>query len=277
MKPSAPRFLLIAALLFLFLPISLAQSADRIEWLQSYEPALAKSKETSLPVFVDCFADWCVWCHRLEEEVYRDPGFVRFMKEFVPLRINVEDNGEGTRLAEKYGVIGLPTLLILDPEGKLINRIGGFLGTDALIADIAMIQKLRAQETANPSNWEAIQTLAEEFLIRDMNEEAEIRLMKIVDSSEVGINAKESAHFSLAISQYYQRKLSQAIATLENYLHIHPDGKSAEDVYLLLSQIYLEMESEDKARHYLTVFLEKYPNSGNVPRAQHVLSLIKSE
>jgi thioredoxin-related protein len=243
-------------------------------WLHNYDEALANAKQDSKPIFVDCFADWCVWCHKLDKEVYTDPKFEIFLQGFVPLRLNVEDHADGSRVAASYGVDSLPSILILDGEGKLLNRIGGFMDAKDLINEINTIQDLVKDEKLHPNNWETIQTLAEEYLFRDMNGEAELRFKKVVEAPEVPEKEKESASFSLALAQYYQEKREDCLSTLEAYFRNYPDGASIEDAFLLESQIYIEQDKKEQAKMVLQQFLVKFPKSQNLKRAKDVLDLL---
>lgn len=252
----------------------LQSSTPQVVWLTDFQEALSKSKETGKPVFIDCFAEWCMWCHKMEAVVYSDSKFVQFAGNYVMLRIDIDDNSEGTRLAAKYSVETLPTLLVVDSNGILINRIGGYLKTDELIADISHMQDLINRERLNASDWITVQTLAEEYLFRDMNAEAETRFLKILQAL-VPDSAKESAHFSLALSQYYQQKNQEALHTLGVYLETYVEGNSTEDVLLLFSQIYLEMDEREKAKQVLQQFLRKFPDSKSAGRARKVLELME--
>jgi thioredoxin-like negative regulator of GroEL len=267
-----------AAICLLFLLIGtqsvLPSNSSQIVWLNDFQQALSKSKETGKPVFVDCFAEWCVWCHKMEAEVYSDTKFVNMTGNYVMLRIDIEDGAEGSRIAANYNVETLPSLLVVDSSGRLINRIGGFLKTDELIADLTKMQDLINGERLNANDWMVVQTLAEEYLFRDMNAEAETRFARILNAPVSDVS-KESAHFSLALSQYYQQKNQEALRTLDTYLQTYVEGNSAEEVLLLLSQIYVEMDEHEKAKQVLQQFLKKFPDSKSVGRARKVLELLE--
>lgn len=265
------------AILVLFLLFTITSpgfSSEKINWLSSYDQALGESEHSGKPVFVDCFADWCVWCHILDDEVYSNPKVIRFLQNYIPLRIDIEDQKEGTRLAEQFRIEGLPLLLVIDSNGKLLNRISGFLDADALIADLTGIQKLIDLERNSPENLIAVKDLAIEYLSRDMHSDAEMRFQRLLDAPSLPPEEKEEAQFYLALSQYYQRDLESALKSLDSYRTKYPAGGSAEDALLLLSEIYLETDSNEKARSCLLEFLEKYPDSGNINRAREVLSLL---
>src|SRR5438067_5276291 len=80
---------------------------SKVIWINKIDQALQEAHKKGKPVFIDAYADWCEWCHKLDHEVYSDPRFVKYMEHFIPLRINVEDNGEGSRYAEEHGISDL--------------------------------------------------------------------------------------------------------------------------------------------------------------------------
>lgn len=95
-------------------------------WASDPKAAFAAAKKADQLVLVDAYADWCGWCKVLEREVFPHPEFLAATRDFVKLRVDVEDGGEGTELAERYGAWSLPTLLILEPDGALIGTVEGY-------------------------------------------------------------------------------------------------------------------------------------------------------
>ena len=113
---------------------SLSFAADSLPWLTSYPEALAAAKAGHKPVLVDFTgSDWCVWCMRLEKEVFSKPEFAAWAKDnVVLLKLDFPRNlpqsaavkQMNAELAEKYKVEGFPTLLLLDETGKEKARTG---------------------------------------------------------------------------------------------------------------------------------------------------------
>jgi hypothetical protein len=70
--------------------------------------------------------------------VYPDERVARFITQnLIPARVHVRENAdEFRRLAEQYGEIWTPTLLIVEADGTLRHRIEGFLPADELIAQL---------------------------------------------------------------------------------------------------------------------------------------------
>ena len=85
---------------------------------------------SDMPVLVDFWADWCVPCHMVSpivEEIGREKGqSLRVMK------LNVDENPS---TAQRFGVMGIPTL-ILFKDGEEKARVVGAKGKDAILKEI---------------------------------------------------------------------------------------------------------------------------------------------
>lgn len=80
-------------------------------------------------VLVDFYADWCGPCRMMApilEAVSEERADLKVAK------VNVDDCGE---LAARFGVMSIPTLVLLD-GGEEIKRIVGARPKDALLAEI---------------------------------------------------------------------------------------------------------------------------------------------
>lgn len=73
-------------------------------------------------VFIDFYADWCVPCKWMDETTYTDQRVINTLKtQFIPVKINIDDF-DGYTLKEEYNVKVLPTVIVLDPSGRVIKR-----------------------------------------------------------------------------------------------------------------------------------------------------------
>jgi thiol:disulfide interchange protein len=85
-------------------------------------------------VMVDLYTDWCVWCKKLDSDVYTDPAVEKEVaRGFVPLKLNPEKQKEGADLAAKHAVQGYPCILFLDSSGKLVSRLDGFVPAEQFV------------------------------------------------------------------------------------------------------------------------------------------------
>ena len=102
-------------------------------FFRDYGEALAESRQTGKPIFLDAFTTWCAPCRRMDAEVFTDAEVRRVLEErFVPLRLDMEQP-PGLSLGERFQIAAYPTMLVFDEAGEL-HRAVGFLDVAALIA-----------------------------------------------------------------------------------------------------------------------------------------------
>lgn len=91
----------------------------------SFKAALDKARENDKLLFVDCYTSWCGPCKMLAKEVFTNNEVADYFNEnFIALKVDCE-KGEGPGIAKQYKVSGYPTLLFLDGDGNLVNKIVG--------------------------------------------------------------------------------------------------------------------------------------------------------
>lgn len=103
-------------------------------WTEDWDLALSAAKALQRPVLVNFTgSDWCSWCMRLSSEVFSKDEFNSYAKEnLVLLKLDfpkkIEQSKELKEQNEtrgrQFGVEGFPTIILLDSEGKEINRTG---------------------------------------------------------------------------------------------------------------------------------------------------------
>ena len=103
----------------------------------SWEEALAVSKKTGKPIFMDCYTAWCVPCKRLAKEVFTKSEIGEYFNtRFINVKMDMETE-QGKVLNKRYEVTGYPTLLFLDGDGNMIHRIVGAPDGKVLLKEAA--------------------------------------------------------------------------------------------------------------------------------------------
>ena len=97
----------------------------KMNYVYSFEEALAKARQTKKPIFFNCFADWARPCHGMNGMVFSDQAFCDWMdKNFVCFFADVT-KPDNRHLAQRYGVSTFAHYLVLDADGQVLHRIVG--------------------------------------------------------------------------------------------------------------------------------------------------------
>ncbi|MEH8160139.1 protein-disulfide reductase DsbD [Aeromonas veronii] len=83
------------------------------------------------PVLLDLYADWCVACKEFEHKTFSDAAVREHFGQMVLLQADVTANDDADiELLNGLNVLGLPTLIFFDREGKELTglRVTGFMG-----------------------------------------------------------------------------------------------------------------------------------------------------
>lgn len=103
-----------------------------LEWAGSWKAAQQEAKARHKPILVTFYADWCIWCKKLDQTTLSDSRVASFLdKATIPVRLDVD--GDGRELSDQYHVDGLPTVLLIDADGTEIGRIPGYLPPDGFL------------------------------------------------------------------------------------------------------------------------------------------------
>ena len=104
----------------------------------------ALSENNKSLVMLDLYADWCVACKEFEKETFSDPSVQKAFGDMLLLQVDMTKNSEENRaLMTKYKVLGLPTILFFNRDGKEIegSRVNGFMPPVEFLQWIQKISK----------------------------------------------------------------------------------------------------------------------------------------
>jgi protein disulfide-isomerase len=106
-------------------------------WGVDYNAALTTAAKENRKVLLDFTgSDWCGWCIKLKKETFDQPQFKEFAdKNLILVELDfpqrkslpVGVKKQNDMLQEKYSVQGFPTLVLLDPQGKVIRQNSGYI------------------------------------------------------------------------------------------------------------------------------------------------------
>jgi thiol:disulfide interchange protein DsbD len=119
--------LIIAIAVYAFIP----EDKNSVDWKPYTEGVIPEEIDAS-GVIIDFYADWCIPCKELDAFTFSDPKVIEESKKFYTFKADMTKSlsDEVEALRNKYKIVGVPTVLILDSEGNEVKRITGFVNAD---------------------------------------------------------------------------------------------------------------------------------------------------
>jgi uncharacterized protein YyaL (SSP411 family) len=100
-----------------------------LAWEQAGPAAFARAAREERLVLLSLQADWCHWCHVMNDTTLRDPAIVsRLAEHFVTVRAEADARPD---LADRYGLWGWPATIVLTADGREIVAVRGYRDAQA--------------------------------------------------------------------------------------------------------------------------------------------------
>jgi len=125
MKKKTILFIGVFQAICLILPVLLYA----LSWSHDLSSAISRAKQDGKPIMVDFYTDRCGWCAKLDNETYAVKNIQNLAVKFICVKI---DGDKRRDLVAKYNVKGYPNIFFLDNNGKVIQKIPGFVTADKL-------------------------------------------------------------------------------------------------------------------------------------------------
>jgi len=115
--------------------------AQAISWHHAFSEAVAEAKTRKTLIVVDAYADWCMWCKKMDQDTFTNAEVQRRLREFAVLKLDTDKEPE---LAQRYNISGLPTTLILDVTEKVVISHPGYLSPQEYLQILAQAKAKQA-------------------------------------------------------------------------------------------------------------------------------------
>ncbi|TGK00213.1 DUF3808 domain-containing protein [Leptospira langatensis] len=254
---------------------------SEVKWESSVEGAFTKAKKEGKPIFIDVYADWCGYCKTLKKEIYPKKEVQAELSNFVLLSL---DGDRFPNLKRKYQVSGYPTLLFLDKNGSLTEKIAGMPDRRMVVRTLKSAFSKRDQESTllaqvskDPENNLLLLKLGEYYFeAKEYQKAAEYFYRSFASEDPRTPENRHKALFNLGVSFSELKNWEKTIKTFSLYLDKFPTG-SAQAAYYFRGSAYKALGKRSEAESDLKKALELTSNPEEKKEIQDLLRSLGSD
>ncbi len=134
-----------------------------------YDKALAEAKKLDKPLYIHFTTDWCGWCRKIENDIYKKDEGKAALKPFVAVSLNCTKGkpkaAAYNALMKKYGMGGYPALVMITPDETLLSKFSGYKQMTPFKAELAKALANRKKIT----DFKALEAKADKTSIEFLN------------------------------------------------------------------------------------------------------------
>jgi thiol:disulfide interchange protein DsbD len=123
--------IILAVAVYAFIPAE----KNSIEWKVYSENSVPANLAGSDGMIIDFYADWCIPCKELDAITFSDPKVIEASKNFHTFKADMTKSlsPEVETLRNRYNILGVPTVLIINSRGEEVHRITGFVDAEKFL------------------------------------------------------------------------------------------------------------------------------------------------
>lgn len=115
--------------------------APTIRWETNLEASIVAARTAHRPVLVDFGAAWCAACEELLHQTFSVDDVRREAERFTAVKVDATEPTPAIEaLQTRYHVQGLPTVLLINSEGREVDRVTQFIPADQMLTRMRAVR-----------------------------------------------------------------------------------------------------------------------------------------
>ncbi len=101
----------------------------------SYNDLRSEAYAQNKPYFINFYTDWCTPCENIRKFSFTDPTLAGYVNQhYLAYNVDAESlSGDGVALAQRFGVLFYPTIIVVSPTGETLEQLSGYQSGHALL------------------------------------------------------------------------------------------------------------------------------------------------
>ena len=117
-------------------------AGPQLNWVYDEAEGFEIAQQENKLVMLDFYASWCAACNELDHQTYADPVVADRLADYVNVKLDFTRTSETTKaLTEKYEIPGLPVVIFLDADRKVLKRLAGFVNAEDMLGILDEVER----------------------------------------------------------------------------------------------------------------------------------------
>lgn len=227
---------------------------EKIKWRKNYAEARKEAETRGLPLILDFYTVPCFWCDKLDQATFSDPTVARTINEkFIPLKI---DGNAEPQLAQALRISAYPTIVLADPDGKIVGTIEGFKDAQRFheylqraLAAVTNPEWMRkdfeeATKAVSTSDYAKAVALLKNVLQSDKGRPIQVKarqLLNDIEQQAAGLLARARQHND-------KGQIAEATDVLTKLIRTYPGTQPADEAGQMITQLASSPQIRTKQR-----------------------------
>ena len=225
-----------------------------VKWSDdSYDQVLARAKQENKYVFMDFYTTWCGPCKMLDKNTFSNAKVQDLLNSMIAVDWDAEKDPH-VAVAKQYKVSAYPTMIVIAPDGKEVDRYLGYMGPEDFIKiidgyrhGIGTVAALEKELSAKPDDVDLLYQVGSKHAEAGRAEQAAAALNKVLTLDPNNTERNPEILFNLGEAYYVNGQYTEAKPYFERLMTDYPNADVANSGVKRLAATEYKLGNTDAA------------------------------